>query len=180
MSPLEVHMRPSIAAVPLLAFAFMGCADHSLTSPATPATVQSLGVAGQQSGTARPFTGTCTLTFNAPPFPLPPIIHQVDTGTCQLTHLGRTAFYGELDINFAAGTQSGWRTLTAANGDELYLTTAGRNAGVAGGIVTIDAQLTIVGGTGRFEGATGSARGTGTGNLATRTTVISIDGTINY
>jgi hypothetical protein len=158
----------------------MGCADPSPTSPATPTSSQSLGVAGQQSGTARPFKGSCTTTFNAPPLPLPPVIHQVDTGTCELTHLGRAALYGELDINFASGTQSGWRTLTAANGDELYLAVTGRNAGAVAGIVTIDAQLTIVGGTGRFTGATGSARGTGTATLATRSTSVSIAGTISY
>lgn len=173
-------MHPSIAAVSLLASAFIGCADPSPTSPAAPTSRQSLGVAAQQSGTARPFKGSCELTFSAPSFPLPPIIHQVDTGTCQFTHLGRTDFYGELDINFATGTQSGWRTLTAANGDELYLTVTGRNAGAVGGVVTIDAQMVIVGGTGRFAGATGSARATGTATLATRSTSVSLEGTINY
>ena len=148
-------MRSSIAAVPLLASAFIGCAEPAPTSPPT------------------------LTTFTAPPLPLPPVISQVDTGTCELTHLGRAALYGELEINFATGTQSGWRTLTAANGDELYLAVTGRNAGAVGGLVTIDAQLTIVGGTGRFAGATGSARGTGTANLATRSTSVSIEGTIN-
>ena len=173
-------MHPSIAAVSLLASAIIGCADPSPTSPATPTSRQSLGVAAQQSGTARPFKGSCTTTFNAPPLPLPPVIHQVDTGTCELTHLGRAALYGELDINFASGTQSGWRTLTAANGDKLYLTVTGRNAGAVGGVVTLDAQMVIVGGTGRFTGATGSARGTGSATLATRSTAVSIEGTINY
>jgi hypothetical protein len=173
-------MRSSIAAVPLLASAFIGCAEPAPTSPPTVTSVQSLGVAAQRSSAARPFKGSCTTTFTAPPLPLPPVISQVDTGTCELTHLGRAALYGELEINFATGTQSGWRTLTAANGDELYLAVTGRNAGAVGGLVTIDAQLTIVGGTGRFAGATGSARGTGSANLATRSTSVSIEGTINY
>jgi hypothetical protein len=172
-------MRPSIAAVSLLTCSFAGCADRAPTSP-PPASIPSLGVAAQRSGTARPFKGSCTTTFNAPTFPLPPVIHQIDTGTCELTHLGRTDLYGELDINFATGTQSGWRTLTAANGDELRLTVTGRNAGAVGGVVTIDAQLTIVGGTGRFAGATGTARATGTATLATRSTSVSIEGTIDY
>jgi hypothetical protein len=112
---------------------------------------------------------------------LPAIHHQIDMGPCLFTHLGRTVLYGELDINFAAGTQSGWRTLTAANGDELHLTVSGRNgAGAVGGMVSIDAQFVIVGGTGRFAGATGSGRAIGVANLITRTTTAVMDGSISY
>jgi hypothetical protein len=120
------------------------------------------------------------VTFNSPPFPLPAIHHQIDTGTCQLTLLGRTAFYGEQDINFAAGTQSGTRTLTAANGDVLYVTHTGVSAPAGPGLVGFVAQMTIVGGTGRFAGATGSAVGTGIANLPTRTTTVTIDGSVRY
>ena len=174
-------MRTSIAAVALLAARLAACADSAPTSPTTLAVGSPRSVALQRSGTSRPFSGSCTLTFNAPSFPLPAIHHQIDTGTCRFTHLGLTDFYGELDINFAAGTQSGWRTLTAANGDELHLTTSGRNgAGAVGGMVSIDAQFVIAGGTGRFADATGSGRAVGVANLMTRTTTIAMDGTISY
>jgi hypothetical protein len=46
--------------------------------------------------------------------------------------------------------------------------------------VSFVAQMTIVGGTGRFAGATGSARGTGLANLIARTTTVTLDGTISY
>jgi hypothetical protein len=173
-------MRPSIAAVPLLASALVGCADPSPMSPTSNATVPSLGAAAQRSGTSRPFTGSCVLTFNPPPLPLPPVLHQVDTGTCHLTHLGQTDFYGEQDINFGAGTQSGWRRLTAANGDELYFTHVGTSAPAGPGLVRFVAQMTFTGGTGRFAGATGSAQGTGMANLITRSSSVTIAGTINY
>jgi hypothetical protein len=173
-------MRITIASTALLASALTACTDGGSTLPTSPTPRSGQSVAQQGSVTSRPFSGSCTLTFNAPPLPLPPIIHQIDTGTCHFTHLGVTDFYGEQDINFAAGTQSGWRTLTAANGDELHVTSSGRNAGAAGATVTIDSQLMIVGGTGRFVGATGSARTTGQANLITRTTVITIDGSISY
>ena len=120
------------------------------------------------------------MTFTAPPLPLPPILHQVDVGTCRLTHLGLTDFYGEQDINFAAGSQSGWRRLTAANGDELHVTHVGTSAPAGPGLVSFVAQMTIVGGTGRFAGATGTARGVGLANLATRTSSVRLDGTISY
>ena len=174
-------MRTSIASVALLASALAACADSGSTSPASSAAASSRSVVQQRSGTSRPFSGSCTLTFNAPPFPLPAIHHQIDTGPCLFTHLGRTELYGELDIDFAAGTQSGWRTLTAANGDELHLTVSGRNgAGAVGGMVSIDAQFVIVGGTGRFAGATGSGRATGVANLMTRTTTAAMSGSITY
>jgi len=40
--------------------------------------------------------------------------------------------------------------------------------------------MTIVGGTGRFVGAAGAARGIGTANLATNSTSVDIDGWIRY
>jgi hypothetical protein len=174
-------MRTSIASIALLASALAACTDSVPTSAPALASDASRSAALQRSGTARPFSGSCNLTFNAPPFPLPAIHHQIDTGTCHFAHLGLTDFYGELDINFVAGTQSGWRTLTAANGDELHLTVSGRNgAGAVGGMVSIDAQFVIAGGTGRFAGATGSGRAIGVANLMTRTTTVAMDGSISY
>jgi hypothetical protein len=175
---MEVRMRSPIISVALLATAVAACADPLPTSPTSPTSVS--GAALQRSGTARPFKGSCALTFNAPSFPLPPVLHQIDTGTCTLTHLGMTAFYGEQDINLAAGTQSGWRTLTAANGDELRFTHVGQSTPAGPGLVSFVAQMTIVGGTGRFAGATGTAQSTGVANLATRSTSVTFDGTISY
>ena len=63
---------------------------------------------------------SCTTTFNAPPFPLPASHEQTDTGSCRLSHLGATEIAGVQIINFATGTQAGTRTLTAANGDQVY------------------------------------------------------------
>ena len=169
-------MRSSISSIILVGAVLAACADPAPTS----SDVSSRSVALQRAGTARPITGTCVVTFGAPPFPLPPILHQVDTGTCQLSHLGLTDFYGEQDINFAAGTQSGWRTLTAANGDELHSTHVGTSQPAGPGLVSFVAQMTIVGGTGRFAGASGSMRGVGLANLITRTSTVSLEGTISY
>jgi len=173
-------MRTRIISTITIPLALVGCSSD------TPTAASSVSVASveraelQRADVERPFKGSCSVTFNPPSFPPPPIHHQTDVGTCQLTHLGHTEFYGEQDINFAAGTQSGWRRLTAANGDEVYVTHTGVSALTAPGRVSFTAQMTIVGGTGRFVGATGSAVGIGTANLATNSTFVTIDGWIRY
>jgi hypothetical protein len=162
--------------VVLLGSALAACADPSPTSstPLVPS------VTLQRSGTARPLTGSCTLTFTPSPPPPPAIVHQTDVGTCQLSHLGSTEFYGEQDIDRVAGRQSGWRTLTAANGDELHTTHVGTSAPAGPGLVSFVAQMTITGGTGRFAGASGTVRGIGLANLITHITTVTLDGTISY
>lgn len=173
-------MRTRISSTITLAFALVACSSGEPTAASSMSPASAGGAELQQAGVERPFTGSCSVTFNPPSFPPPPIHHQTDVGTCQLAHLGHTGFYGEQDINFAAGTQSGWRRLTAANGDELYVTHTGTSALTAPGVVSFVAQMTIVGGTGRFVGATGFARGIGTANLATNSTSVTIEGWIRY
>ena len=121
--------------------------------------------------------GTCNFTFTPP---TPPTFRQVDVGTCELDHLGKTAYEGFLIVNFAAGTQIGERTLTAANGDILRLTSAGTSRFVAPRVIGFSATLTIVSGTGRFANATGELSGVGLAVQATRTSTVSFTGTISY
>jgi hypothetical protein len=129
---------------------------------------------------ARHIEGRCELTFNPPPLPLPPVHRQIDTGTCWFSHLGRTELYGVQDIVFAAGTQSGERTFTAANGDVLHAVHAGRSAPSGPGVVSFTTTITFVGGTGRFANVQGQMTGEGTANLLTRTTVVTNEGWIAY
>jgi hypothetical protein len=173
-------MRTSIASVALVASALAACNESLPPSPTPLATASPRVASLQGSEAARPFKGSCTTTFNPAPFPLPPIHHQTDVGTCQLTHLGRTEFYGEQDINFVAGTQTGSRRLTAANGDALYFTHVGTSSSVGQGQVRFTALATITGGTGRFAGATGSALVTGVATLATTSASFTLDGSISY
>lgn len=136
---------------------------------------------GHTSPEGRPFTGKCETTFNPPPLPLPRTHQQVDTGTCRFTHLGRSSIYGEQEINFAAGTQRGTRTITAANGDLLFVENAGTSRPAGPGLVRFSAIMTFVGGTGRFADATGEARAEGLANLIThRTTIDIVEGWIAY
>lgn len=127
----------------------------------------------------RPFKGSCELQFEVLGLNFP-ILRQRDWGVCQLTHLGRTQFDGILEINLLAGTQNGTRTLTAANGDELYATVAGTSAPIGPGLIAFSATLTFTGGTGRFASASGSALAEGVANQMTKTSSVSLSGSIRY
>ena len=57
-------------------------------------------------------------------------------------------------VNFATRTGTGTYTFTAANGDTVTADFTGQATG--GPVVTIVEHGTVTGGTGRFEGASGS------------------------
>ncbi len=77
-------------------------------------------------------------------------------------------------------------TTTAANGDQLFSTEVGTGTFDPDGNFVIDVTSTITGGTGRFEGASGSSTGTITNVLVVPglpfryDTTISTSGTISY
>ena len=73
------------------------------------------------------------------------------------THLGRHTFTFRAEIDLTTGTGLGQSTFVAANGDRLFTTGSGQATPTADpGILSIKGTSTIDGGTGRFEGATGS------------------------
>lgn len=130
-----------------------------------------------------PLTGRCETTFMPHPTqPLPPLVRQIDEGICRLSHLGNTSFHSVKDINFATGTQITTELiLTAANGDVLRATGSGTSAPSAPGTIGFTATLTFVGGTGRFERASGEVNVIGEAALATRTAAFEfVSGRINY
>jgi hypothetical protein len=109
------------------------------------------------------------------------VYRQVDTGACQLSHLGHAALYSVQDIDFAAGTQvSVELTFTAANGDVLRATNVGTSAPDGPG-VRFRGTTTFTGGTGRFANAIGQARLEGTANFLANTAEFTVvDGWIGY
>jgi len=173
-------MRISTAAVVLIAIVLAGCGtEPGLTGPRLTSSSNAERSAAS-SLVSRPFSGNCELSFTPPPFPPPPVFQSTDTGLCRFSQLGETAFYGVQQINFVAGTQSGERTFTAANGDILRAVHVGTSTPVGPGLISFRATVTFVGGTGRFAHATGQATGWGTANLATRTSVASFEGSVTY
>ena len=109
-------------------------------------------------------------------------------GPGTFAHLGRVWFEiahcskmtGPTTGEFGGGTI----TLTAANGDELYMSEQGTFDLVMGptGPVTslIQVSWEITGGTGRFAGAKGEGISKPVGDLATSTTSASFTGWISY
>jgi hypothetical protein len=83
-----------------------------------------------------------------------------------------------------AGTfGSGRITLTAANGDELWLSQWGTwqiEMTATGPLSMVDLYWTAVGGTGRFASATGDGTGVAVSDIVANTTVGTFTGTITY
>ena len=84
--------------------------------------------------------------------PVAGIISTHVEGKGQATQLGRFTVTADVDIDEATGNAQGTWTLTAANGDLLFVTMAGRGIDPTHGLGT----FTVVGGTGRFQGAAGA------------------------
>jgi hypothetical protein len=82
------------------------------------------------------------------------------------THLGRMTGFGSncTEFNLAGGAVAIWdgiATYVAADGSSVTVRYEGSQAAPSGGAATTVTTNTVVSGTGRFEGATGSWEGTG-------------------
>jgi hypothetical protein len=177
---LQLTANRAVLATALIAVTVTACAD---TAPATitdPLPSVSSAKSGASVAELR-VSGECETVFAPPPFPLPPAIRQIDTGTCRIAHLGRSEFYAEQDISFATGSSASADVrFTAANGDVLRATSMGVFAPSGPG-VRISGILTFAGGTGRFANATGEARIEGQVDFSTNTTRFSfVDGWLTY
>jgi hypothetical protein len=83
-------------------------------------------------------------------------LHVTVSGRGQATYAGDTrAFTDSQFVSLIDGSITATYTLTATNGDTLTLNFVGQGTNVDGG-ATFSGSYTIVGGTGRFAGATGS------------------------
>jgi hypothetical protein len=109
------------------------------------------------AGTQVPFKGSSSgvVRVESIDFPLgqpgPPVVTTTVAGEGQATHLGRFTVTARVVIDVPNNTVLGNWVLTAANGDQLFVTFEGFALGPNQG----GGNFTIVGGTGRFAGATG-------------------------
>ena len=109
--------------------------------------------AGNQS--ERPVKGTRTATTTLDPT----TGAASSTSSGQLAHVGR--YTGQATSQFLPTSATtfgfaGTATFTAANGDTLFGTFSGSGAGTSATTSTSTNTFTIIGGTGRFAGASGS------------------------
>ena len=163
-------MRPMIIAVCVCA---VGCGGQGAISPTAPTnataapTVLGQGPesgaaagAGAQSRGQQPlrgtFEGATVGVGNCPPTCPPTSLRVTGTAAGEATLLGRfTVAIGDV-IDVAAKTGVGTRHFTAANGDRLSMTTVGAETEfVPPNVSHASVTATIVGGTGRFAGASG-------------------------
>jgi hypothetical protein len=148
-----------------------GCAQ--LDSAVAPQRMVALALAGTNVVT-RPWEGSCDGTG----------IIRADrvtldiTGTCNLSHLGRTTMVG---VETLGAVLNAVHTFTAANGDLLHTTTTGYavlKPDFSG--VNFFNTETVTGGTGRFANATGTATRNGSTNFSDGSGTWEIAGTLTY
>lgn len=171
-------MRTSIASAVLLVVATVGCRPEAAVMPleTSPSLLAQHGGAADQ-GTTRRIHGTLETMESGVPVPGTPIVIRHLEGEGTASHLGKFTVVGEITLNLATASGTGTGTYTAANGDELTVTSVG-SAVLAGGIATVTETVTVTGGTGRFAGASGTLTVIRRVVQATGASSGTIDGTI--
>jgi hypothetical protein len=173
-------MRRSTAPAVLLALVLAGCAGDAPTAPLADAKALDGALASHRAALQRPIKGSCAAeTVEVQPISAT-VIRRVSLGTCQLSHLGRAALLSIAYSNLATFEQVGDHTLTAANGDQLYATSAGSGSFSPPSTLHFTGVTTINGGTGRFTQATGVMQVVGIQDIAALRTSFSYDGWIAY
>ena len=127
-------------------------------------------------------TGTPTVPFHdetfttisfVPPFPDPPtqpFSNFIIRGTGITSHMGRSQMFEESRLNVMTGIQTGSGVATGASGRELWYEYEGSGSDPdANGDLSFSGVLTITGGTGIFEGASGEGTYYGTANVVSNT-----------
>jgi|SoiMethySBSTD1v2_1073268.scaffolds.fasta_scaffold156962_2 hypothetical protein len=111
-----------------------------------------------------------------------PLVHITVIAEGAALHMGATtAVTDDQTLNLLTGLATATYTLTAANGDTLVLHVDIHEAVSATG-ATISGNYTATGGTGRFDGATGSGTMTGFATFTGATTSVgwlALEGTIS-
>jgi hypothetical protein len=137
---------------------------------------------GLEAKPAKPFkarmTGTDTLVLDPT---CPAGMRSIITGRGSATHLGKfTVILQDCVVPvlpnflFVGGTF----VAVAADGSELTGTYEGQLLATATTLFDIEGSYVVTGGTGRFEGATGSGSFTGTDDIVTHDVELSLVGTI--
>ena len=145
-----IVMRPIVVAVTVLAAA---CNDVSI-SPTSP-TAAWASSQTERSATWLPLRGSFTTADQG--VVAPPNIRIQGTGEGNGTHLGRFTVRITQVVNLATATGTGTFDFTAANGDQLFTTTAGgEDRFTPPNVSHVTLVATIVGGTGRFASASGT------------------------
>lgn len=134
--------------------------------------------AGEQVPFKGSLEGDVTVTPNVPPT-VPPSLKVAVTAMGHATHLGQFVLDVPHVVIPAYGTADGFYEFTSANGDTLKAHFTGIAVPIAPGILYIEETATIMGGTGRFAGASGSFTSERLYDMLAATTLGSFVGTIS-
>jgi hypothetical protein len=111
---------------------------------------------------------------------VPPIVSALVNATGNATQLGQFTLAIPHKVNLTTRTAIGSYQFVAANGDKLVATFSGRSMPTATpGVIAIVETATIIGGTGRFTGATGGFTCQRLFNRVAGTTTGSFQGTLS-
>jgi hypothetical protein len=152
----------------------VACSGNAPTAP-TVSTSQNIGAAAAVQATASlevPLKGTLAATEAVSGN----LHHLVGGGTG--TQLGRFSYAADITVDDATGDGAGTVTWTAANGDAIRATTAGKIVFFDFPTIGLQETQTITGGTGRFERSSGSIIVERSLNLDTGVTSGSFSGTL--
>lgn len=163
-----------ISLVTIAALTLSACSAGSTDHPLAPSTAR----VSSRSAVALPLRGTVDASESSVYNPVANTITVHLTADGVATHLGRFDMVADFVVDLNSVTSAGTITLTAANGDELRTTFTG--VGVVTSVTTIVETATIVGGTGRFAGATGGFTLRRVLDEATGISAGSFDGTITF
>src|SRR6476620_11406884 len=98
-----------------------------------------------------PFTGSLEGHYTSVPGENPTTL--VASGNA--SHLGRFSYSFLAEVSPDASTASGTVTFVAANGDKIYGDFTGETTSVDLPFIWLEEEVTVAGGTGRFENVTG-------------------------
>ena len=172
----------NIAAIAALVLGLAACQKDDSSS----ASNSSQGENTQKNAVTRPFnahsTGTIAIVYgegNAcyPDFPQIQFI-----GSGNGTHIGNSADEFYVCLNAQGGLSGPFTgTLTAANGDEIYFSQSDMSVFIfVDEYGNVTGEFDIIGGTGRFEGATGHINTSGVDDFVNLTFDIYSEGYITY
>jgi len=151
-------------------------------TPMMLAAVLAVSAATAVAGEQVPFRGRDAGYFVITPTSDPTVVLTEDFTNGHGTHLGNYQLVAREDINLATlAVTNGSFTITAANGDTIFGTYSGQaEAADRPGVIRYLATGPVTGGTGRFEGATGTLTFDGVADLATLVLSETVTGTISF
>lgn len=164
-----------LAVAVFMAFFAAGCSDQGEVTPADSKRVSP----GPLAKPPTPFKGRFNVQLaNVDPCASGTTVE--GDGNGPLSHLGMSTVDMSHCLSTSGAFSNGFATLTSVSGGEVFFMYSGSNGTVSGGSYSITASGVVVGGSGRFQNASGILTLEGTGYTNGRPAQLVLDGVIFY